>query len=62
MNSLSPTRLDPHARRLLVDEAEWRARLTQLADMRRMLSADPNPIGAAIVAVPVDVQGNPAAR
>ena len=61
MNSLSPTDLDPHARRLLVDEAEWRARLTQLADMRRMLSADPSPIGAAIVAAPVDMYGNPTA-
>ena len=38
-----------------MDEAEWRARLDQLADMRRMLSADPSPIGAAIVAAPVDM-------
>ncbi len=44
-----------------MDEAEWRARLDQLADMRRMLSADPSPIGAAIVAAPVDMYGNPTA-
>jgi hypothetical protein len=42
MNSLGKrTKLDRHSRRLLVDEAEWRDRLNQLADMRRASSAAP---------------------
>jgi hypothetical protein len=46
MNSLSRAKPDPHTKRLLVDEAEWRDRLNQLADMRRT----PVAAGAAIVA------------
>jgi hypothetical protein len=52
MNSLSGAKLDPHARRLLVDEAEWRDRLNQLADMRRVLLATPVAAGAAVVVAP----------
>lgn len=58
MNSLSPTDLDRHARRLLVDEAEWRDRLNQLADMRRVLSGTPSAAGAPIVASPGDTHSN----
>jgi hypothetical protein len=53
MNSLSSrTDLDPHSRRLQVDEAEWRDRLNQLADMRRTLFATPIATDAAVVAAP----------
>ncbi len=58
MNSLSRAKPDPHARRLLVDEAEWRDRLNQLADMRRGLAVTPVTAGAAIVATPGDEHGN----
>jgi hypothetical protein len=61
MTLLSPTDIDPHARRLLVDEAEWRDRLNQLADMRRVLSNNPIAGGAAVVVALVDEHGNPAA-
>jgi hypothetical protein len=55
MNSLGTrTEPDPHARRLLVDEAEWRDRLNQLANMRRMPSATPVAASAAIVAASDD--------
>jgi hypothetical protein len=59
MTLLSPTDLDLHARRLLVDEAEWRDRLDQLADVRRVLSA--NPIASAVVVALIDEHGNPTA-
>jgi hypothetical protein len=52
MNSLNRARPDPHARRLLVDEAEWRDRLNLLADMRRGLPVTPVAVGAVIVAAP----------
>jgi hypothetical protein len=52
MSSISPAKPDPHARRLLVDEAEWRDRLNLLADMRRGLAVTPVAVGAAIVAAP----------
>jgi hypothetical protein len=58
MNSLSPSLFDRHARRLLVDEAEWRDRLNQRADMRRMLSAMPSAAGAAIVTSRDAIGGN----
>jgi hypothetical protein len=49
MNSLSRAKPDPHTKRLLVDEAEWRDRLNQLADMRRGLAVPPAATGATIV-------------
>ncbi len=49
MNPLSPAKPDPHARRLLVDEAEWRDRLNQLADMRRGPVVTPVAAGATVV-------------
>jgi hypothetical protein len=50
MNALSTrTEHDPHFRRLRRDEAEWRDRLNQLADMRRALLAAP---GTSIMAAP----------
>jgi hypothetical protein len=59
MNSHSATEpRDPHARRLLVDEAEWRDRLNQLADMRRVLSATPVVAGDAMRVSPVDGHGD----
>jgi hypothetical protein len=49
MNQLRKrTKLDRHSRRLMVDEAEWRARLNLLADMRRAPSAPPVAAGAAV--------------
>ena len=44
---------NPHSRRLLVDEAEWRDRLNQLAEMRR-LSVVPDAAGGATAAAPDD--------
>jgi len=32
---VAPTELDRHSKRLLVDAAEWRDRLEQLAELRR---------------------------
>jgi hypothetical protein len=58
MSSISPAKPDPHARRLLVDEAEWRDRLNQLADMRRGLAVTPVAAGAAIVAAPGEQHGS----
>jgi hypothetical protein len=58
MNSLSRAKPDPHARRLLVDEAEWRDRLNQLADMRRRLTVTPIAAGAAIATIPGEQRGN----
>jgi hypothetical protein len=49
--------LDPHSRRLLVDEVEWRDRLNQLADMRRVLSAAPA-AGPAMMTAPDSGQRN----
>jgi hypothetical protein len=50
MNPLSKrAKLDRHSRRLLVDEAEWRDRLNQLADMRRAPTATPIAAGAPVV-------------
>jgi hypothetical protein len=54
MNLLSRAKRDPHAKRLLVDEAEWRDRLNQLADMRRGLAVTPVAVGTAIVVAPGD--------
>ena len=34
---------DPHSKRLMVDKAEWRARLERLAEMRVHLDADAAP-------------------
>jgi hypothetical protein len=54
MNSLGiRSRRNPHDRRLLVDEAEWRDRLDQLAEMRRH-SLAPVAAGAATAAAPDD--------
>ncbi len=52
MSVLSRAKSNPHARRLLVDEAEWRGRLNQLADMRRGLAVAPVAEGAAIAVAP----------
>jgi hypothetical protein len=58
MNSLSARGgLDPHSRRLLVDETEWRDRLNQLADMRREVSK-PVTVSATIVATAVTGYSN----
>jgi hypothetical protein len=59
MSSQSVTELrDPHARRLLVDEAEWRDRLNQLADMRRVLSDTSVAAGDAMRVVPIGEHGD----
>jgi hypothetical protein len=51
MNPLSKrTKLDRHSKRLLVDEAEWRDRLNQLADIRRASSTTPAAGNAAVMA------------
>jgi hypothetical protein len=54
MNSLRVrSKRNPHDRRLLVDEAAWRDRLDQLAEMRR-LSLAPVAAGPAAAAAPDD--------
>jgi hypothetical protein len=58
MSSMSRAKADPHARRLRVDEAEWRDRLNQLADMRRGLAVMPVAAGQAIVTAPSEQHGN----
>lgn len=62
MNPLTRAKRDPHARRLLVDEAEWRDRLNQLADMRRGPVVTPVAAGGAMVGAPDGEQGDTAAR
>jgi hypothetical protein len=55
MKALGRTKLDLHARRLLVDEAEWGDRLNQLADIRHAFTV---PVaGAAIATAPNDGRG-----
>jgi hypothetical protein len=44
----TPTLLDRHSKRVLVDTAEWRDRLEQLAEMRRAAAAL-IPSGGAVV-------------
>ncbi len=56
----SPTPLDRHAKRHLADNFEWRDRLEQLAEMRRVTFAASEP--KALVADGTGPEASPSSR